>query len=182
MASTLVPKMIIKPVGVSFGELVIKQVVTPLLRIICVGVLGASFSCDLNVLCLDFFLVAPIFPPMICFTVGFRNLRILTLMSQKSEQQFFPGRVAYAGLVFLNGEVNFIENHLWVDLQLGFMMEFRSSARKQSWNGVRSLHKRGYRSGSGTRSVVIIQWEVYHGGRVGSLEVKSVPKISQTQL
>lgn len=40
-----------------------------------------------------------------------------------------------------------------------------------------------YRSGIGTRSVVvIIQWEVNRGGRVGSLEVKSVSKITETQL
>lgn len=115
----------------------------PLLRIFVWGILGASFNHDLNVLCLDFFLATPIFPPLwFVLLLALEMQGFLCWCLKNLSRNFFPGRVAYAGLVFLSGDVDSIENPLCVDLQLGFMVEFRSSARKQSWNGVRSLHKR----------------------------------------
>lgn len=55
-----------------------------------------------------------------------------------------------------------------------------SQKTKLEWS--QESAQEGCRSGSGTRSVVIIQWEVCHGGWVGSLEVKSVSKITQIQM
>lgn len=72
------------------------------------------------------------------FSLGFRNTRILTPVSQKSEQQFFS-RQSHR----FSGDVNSIENHLWVDFQSGLLMEFGSSARTQSWNGGSGASGRG---------------------------------------
>lgn len=111
------------------------------------------------------------------FSVGFRNTRILTPVSQKSKQQFFS-RQSHR----FSGDVNSIENHLWVDLQSGLLMKFGSSARTQSWNGGSGASgKRGHGSGSRTRSVVI-QWEAYHGPKKEAWKLGQYQKITQRQL